>query len=1032
MKKFLSLTLVLMAFAIGVNAQLKITGTVTDASNNTALVGATVVEKGTTNGTITNIDGNYTLQTKGDDPTLVFSFIGYKPQEIPVAGKSTIDVALEVDASDLDEVVVVGYGVQKKSHLTGSISKVKNEKLDQVPVAQASEALMGKISGVTIQTTDGSAGAEPTIRVRGIGSVTGDSDPLIVIDGVAVEDGLSTLDMNDVESIEVLKDAASAAIYGSRAANGVVMVTTKSGIEGKPVFTFNAYTGIKFTPNYDDVFMDVGEWNEYVEKNISYATDNLNAAGTTTDRMNYIMNHLGTQTDWLDVMFDGGMVQNYSLSARGGTENSKYYVSMSYLKDEGVLLTDDFEKINMRVKVDTKFNDRVSIGASVNPSYTDKRDFPIGIHDALRQQPWLPIYHTEETLKYVDTDTYPDVQVGDYAMEVHFNNYDLAAATSGLDDSNEAKGTDSDVDISTTSNVNPYAKVVEREYTQTYFKLNTSAYLKYKIMKGLNFKTSFAVNYSVKKDIEWQGSLAHRDGAEATTYNYDTDVKSRWVSENMFSYNRTFGKHDISAVAGMSFEYDKADQSDIETSDYEYDYIQTLTAGTEISMAESYKYEEALHSVISRVNYAYDNKYLFSVSARWDGSSRFGENNRYGFFPAGSFGWRVSEEDFLKDNDLISNLKLRASYGSTGNKDGIELYQYISLLQVETAVIDGSAVTAYSPSNIANNDLKWEKAEEINLGADVGLFDNRLNLGFDVYKKTSSDLLLEMPVSGVTGFTSATVNRGEVENSGIELQIGGHIINKANFKWQGNFNVSFNKNELTDFAGSSGLISYIDSKRAAEYIVLEGHPITSFYGYKYDKDIPLEYIENPLYPINAESQDVYVKDLNGDGMIDDDDRAILGSPYPTCTWGYTNTITTHGFDFSFTVQGSHGAKVRNMDPQYYGNQFSSKMDYTDDFPDAAWVQERIYTDLFVQDASFIALRSVNLGYTLPRSIASKAGLSKARVYVSGSNLVYLMADDYTSFNPEGITEDDYPYMWGYQRGAAPISKAVTFGINLEF
>jgi TonB-linked SusC/RagA family outer membrane protein len=1016
-----------------------VTGVVTDAGDGSPLIGVNIVEKGTTNGTITDVNGNYSLKTLGEGPVLLFSFIGYDTKEIPVNGQSVINVVLGMDASDLDEVVVVGYGVQKKSHLTGSISKVKNDNLDQLPVAQASEALTGKISGVTIQTTDGSAGSAPTIRVRGVGSITGTSDPLVVIDGNVDSEGLSNLDMNDVESIEVLKDAASAAIYGSRAANGVIMVTTKSGTEGKPTFSFNAYYGRKWAPDFSDKYMDVGEWNNYVEEFLTeypdYDADEVITYNgrTLTDRAQMI-NLMGTETDWLDTMFDGGNIQSYSLSARGGNENSKYFVSVNYLNDEGVLLTDSYEKINLRLKLDTKLNKKLSFGANVNPSYTSKRDFPIGIHDALRQSPWLPLYLDEDNMNYVNTGNSEyesfyesfgrNADVGDYAMERFFDNYDLSSVISGAP---------TDTDISNTSNQNAYAKVVERDYRVYYFKLNSSAYLKYKLMKGLNFTSTVNVNYKVKTDQEWQGSLSSRNYADDTSSNYDQDIKYEAVNENIFTYDKTIGKHDFSAVAGMSWEYSKTKESDMEGTGYEYDYITTLNAATEISTAETLEYEETMHSVISRLNYAYGGKYLVSASARWDGSSRFGDDNKYGFFPAASFGWRLSEEDFLKGNDLISNLKLRVSYGTTGNKDGIELYQYLSLVSATTAVIDGSATAAFSPSNISNPDLKWEKSIELNAGIDVGLWNNRLNLGVDVYEKTSDDLLLEMDVPGITGFDYATVNKGEVKNSGVEIELNGQIISNSTLKWDASFNISFNKNELVDFAGSSGTITSVDSKRPAEYIALEGHPISSFYGYKYEKDIPLEYISNPLYPIGATPQDVYVKDLNGDGFIDTDDRTLLGSPYPTAVWGFTNSLNAYGFDFSFTVQGSHGGKVRNMDPQYYENQFSSKMDYTSDFADGDLVQEKIYTDLFVQDASFIALRNVNLGYTLPSNLLSKAGIKKARVYMSGSNLVYLMADEYTSFNPEGITDgDDSALTGGYQRGAAPITRALTFGVNLDF
>ena len=1006
------LLLLFMSVMVGqLYAQSLITGKVTSSDDGEPLIGVNIYEKGTTNGTVSDIDGNYSLQLTQENSTVVFSFIGFVAQEITVEpGQTNLNVVLEPDGIDIDEVVVVGYGVQQKSHLTGSISKLNNDKLNEIPVSRPEDALVGKISGVTIQSTDASAGASPTIRVRGIGSITADASPLIVLDGVVVDaDYLGSMNMDDVESIEVLKDAASSAIYGSRGGNGVIMITTKQGKEGKPVFNFKAYYGVRFTESFDDKFYSISEWADKVR---------AGNGGELTDPMKYIM-ELGTETDWVDEIFDGGIIQSYSLSARGGTEKTKYSVSGGYLEDEGVLLTDNFEKVNLRLKMDTKINDVVSFGASVSPSYSVKRDFPIRIQDALRQSPWLPIYHDENTIQYVDRNTYPDVEVGDYAMERHFDNYDLY-------------GNGSDVDISTTSNVNPYAKVVEREFKTYKFQLYSKGYITLNFNDHLSLTSSLALNYSTNRDEDWQGSLSHRNGASAVYSLSTNDVYYHGVNENIFNYSNRFGQHTIDAVAGIAFEKWHNVYSDMEGTGYDFDYIQTINAATSISEAMTEKAEETMQSFISRFNYSYDNRLLLSLSARWDGSSRFGEDTKYGFFPAISAGWRISEEDFMENVNAVSNLKIRASYGVTGNKEGIGLYEAISRVVPVSAIIDGAATGGFAPYNIANPDLGWEKSEEVSGGIDLGLWANKLNISVDAYQRRSKDLLLAQEIPGVTGFETATMNIGEVKNSGFEIEVGVQPIRTTNFRWNTSLNMSHNVNELVDFAGASGLITYEDDKRAAEYIALEGYPISSFYGYVYEKDIPNEYLNDPFYPIGGESQDVYVKDLNGDGQIDSDDRAILGSPYPKLVWGFSNTLNYHDFDLSFTFQGSHGAKVRNLDPQYFGNQFSSNMDYTADFPDADKVVQRIYTDLCVQDASYIALRNINLGYTLPENLASKIGMKNARVYVSAQNLIFLTADEYTSFNPEGVTDNTSPLRGGYQVGAAPVSKAVSFGVNLNF
>lgn len=1021
---FLLTVTLLPLFSVSAQEKTEITGNVTSVEDSEALIGVNILVKGTSSGTITDLDGNFTIKASSED-VLVFSFIGYNTKEVPVSGQSVINVQLEQDAESLDEVVVIGYGTAKKSHLTGSVSKVNNEGLDQIPVARMDEALVGQVSGVSIANTDGTAGGDPTIRVRGVGSISADASPLIVLDGVPVgSDFLASIDMNNVESIEVLKDAASAAIYGSRGANGVIMITTKAGKSGKTVFSFNSYWGYKFTPKFD-ALTSSADWISYVENNA--AADNTEARDKAA-----FAKALGTDTDWEDVMFDGGMIQSYSLAARGGSEKTKYSISGSYLDDQGVLLTDNFTKINLNLKVNSKINKRVEFGLSASPSYTKKRDFPIGIHDALRQQPFLPFYHDENTLQYTN---YDYLQVGDYAWEDHFNNFEIDGRTASL---------------RATSNANAYAKVVERDYTRETYKLFSNAFIKLNLLEGLTFKSTVSANLRYSYDEDWQGEKAHRNGTAAMQNDITTSFRTNLLNENILSYNKSFGSHDISAVAGVSFETTDYRDTQQTTAGYDFDYIRTLNAGTDKVASFTDRYAESLHSVLGRVNYAFKNKYLLSVSVRTDGSSKFGEDTKYGLFPAGSLGWRVTEEEFMKNIPVISNLKLRFSYGVTGNNniisyrgvDGSLIRGYYlsnSLLSPVTAVFDGASTTGFSPINIANPNLGWERSIEINPAIEIGLFDNRLNLIVDYYQRTSDDLLLEQPMPSITGFPSAVVNIGEVKNSGFEVELSGLLLSTSDFKWTASANYSYNENELIDFAGADGTLSYVDSKRPALYIAKEGYPIASYYGYVYEKDIPLENLQNPYKLAGQTAQDCYVKDLNGDGIIDSDDQAILGSPYPKHVWSFSNNLTFKGFDFSFMLQGSHGGKIRNMDREYLENQFNSGGDYitnTSDpnfFTDADKVVKKTLTDLTVQDASYIALRNINLGYSLPKSILSKVGFTKTRVYVAASNLLFIMSDDYTSFNPEGTNGGNgNPLNAGYQRGAAPIAKAITFGVNLDF
>jgi TonB-linked SusC/RagA family outer membrane protein len=995
-----------------------VTGTVTSSTDNTTLPGVNVMIKGTVNGVTTDVDGKFTLQVEAASlgkMVLIFSYVGYKTTEVPLNGQTNLTVKLEEDSQMLDELVVRGYGVQKKSHLTGSISKITNKQLDQIPVSRADDALIGQVSGVNIQMTNPAAGEAPTIRVRGQGSISFDSSPLVVVDGIAVgndADFLSSIDMNNVASIEILKDAASSAIYGSRGANGIVMITTKAGVEGPAKISYNTYIGLKSVPR-SGVLTTIDQWSNFVR---------ANNGGNLTDRLNYIQ-RLGTSTDWERVMMDGGMIQSHSIAARGGTKNTKFRTALSYLKDEGVLLTDQFEKINLRLNLDTKINHRTSFGVVINPSHTVQRRFPIGLHDAVRQHAWLPLYLDEHNIQFVnrlrENGRWADAKIGDYAMERMFDNYDLEAgqpvATGGTS-------------ISGTSNQNALAKVLERNRRRYQSKVIARAYLKYKFMKGLNFTQSVGGDIRYTRNTNFTGVLATRNGAGDAGSTRSTSLQFHSISESTLNFDRTFGKHEVNAVAGFAYESWNREFSGIQAAGFDNDLIETIPAANIIGGSTS-EAQESLVSYLSRVDYAFNNKYLLSVSARWDGSSKFGPNNKFGFFPAGSVGWRISEEKFLQGNKIIDELKVRASYGITGSNAGIGEYDHIGQISpVATALSDNSI--GFNPINISNADLRWEKLVEFNPGLDVSFLEGRIGFSFDYYIRTSRDLLLNLPVPSVTGFSTALVNKGVVENKGFEVELNSRNIVNPSFTWSTKVILTHNKNTLIDFASSEDLISVVDPKRPAEWIARKGQPISSFYGYVMDKEIPIEFINNPFYPIGGQSQDVYVKDLNGDGVIDTDDRTILGSPYPDLVWSMINNFKYRGFDLSFMLQGTVGAEIRNISSQYIRNEFSSSQDYNSNFTDADKVVQRIFTNDDIQDASYIALRSVNLGYTLPKNLIP--GIRNLRVYVSAQNLLYFMANGYVGYNPEGIDQGlGNPLTFGYQRGPAPIYRTYSIGLNVD-
>jgi TonB-linked SusC/RagA family outer membrane protein len=1015
----LSLVVILLfnvvAFA---QASYTLTGKVISGSDKAPIPGVNVILTHSKGGTVTDMDGNYSLSVSPND-IIQFSYVGFANKTITIASQKTLDVSLSDGSNQLEQVVVIGYGTQKKGNLTGSISKVTNKDLNQIPASRIDDALTGQVSGVNIQQTNPVAGGAPTIKIRGQGSISFDSNPLIVVDGIAVgtdADFLASIDMNDVESVEILKDASSSAIYGSRGAHGVVMITTKKGKEGPTKISYNTYTGYKFVPR-TTILSTPGKWSQFVKDN---------NGGVLSNEMNYVQK-LGTYTNWEKEMFDGGVITDHNLSVSGGTEKTKFRTSLGYNSDGGVMLTDNYKKINVRLNLDTKVN-KLEFGIMINPSFTKQRMFPGNVVDAIRQSPWLPIYLDENSIKYVNpyisSGRYANVKIGDYAEEGMFYNYDLVAGKPV-----PAGGTS----IGVTGNGNPYASIVEVDQESYQTKIFANTYFKINFNDNFNFKQTIGGDYRYIKDIKRTGVKATRNGASDSSTLYGSFAETHIVTESLFNYNKDFGKHTVAVVAGFTTENWSREEVSLTGTGYTNDYIETIpAANVGIGGGRMTQSKEKLISYLSRVNYAYDDRYLVSLSFRTDGSSKFGPDKKFGYFPAASVGWRISNEKFLEGNNFVRDLKIRASYGETGSNSGIDEYDYIGLINPVGTGLTGTS-NGYDASNISNSNLGWEKLVEFNPGIDASLFGGVFGFSFDYYTRTSKDLLLRLPIPGVTGFGTALLNIGKVENKGFELELRSTNIKTKYFSWTASALFTRNKNSLLDFAGSSGLVSTIDSKRPAEWIALEGHPIASFYGYVVSKQIDLQYIKNPFYPINGQAQDVYVKDLDGNGVINTDDRTILGDPYPELVWSFSNNFKYKNLDLSFMFQGSLGAEVRNINSQYINNEFNTNADTTPALPDPSFTRERIFTSDDIQDASYVALRNINLGYSFSPDVLKKFSVSRMRLYFGAQNLLYIMAKNYKGYNPEGITDGAVnPLTYGYQKGAAPIYKTVSFGLNVEF
>ena len=758
------------------SAQNVLTGTVT-GTDGQPIPGANVVLQDSNQGTTTDFDGNFSINASSGD-VVVVSYIGFATQTIEITNQTTLGVVLEASASELDEVVIVGYGSQLKSNLTGAISKVTNDDLDQIAVSRVDDALVGQVSGVNIQATEGEAGSSPTIRIRGVGSINGNLDPLIVVDGMVVDnDYLGSLDMNDISSFEILKDAASTAIYGSRGSKGVIMITTKDGQEGKTKFRYNAYTGFKEAHQSDDYYFTTAE----------HAALEQAATGALQEKTQYklLVAQAGGDTNWQDIIFDGGTINSHSFSATGGSKRTKFSSSLNYLHDEGVLLTDDYKKYSLKLKVTSKINDKVTFGLSMTPSYTDRQRFDGSTHDILRQPSWLPLYLDENTIKFVnrtrDGGKYANAQVGDYAIQRMFDDFDLA---NGVPMPNGASG----LDISNTSNTNPAAKVLESDRGDKKFKVFANAYFKFQLTDKLNLRTSFGGDYQNTAYRRWRGVEHNRNGASAAYLELQDTNRMHMVSETYFTYDDAFGDHVINAVLGTGAESWETEYNQSRGGGYTSDLLQTLAAADPLTVtASSMAYESRLLSFFARVNYSFADKYLASVSLRRDGYSVFGSNSKYGDFPAASLGWKIHEEDFLRDSDVVNNLKFRVSYGITGNPgvdtgdDQIDNYPYLALLASSNAVIDGSTVTGFNSLNIANPDLQWERSIEINPGIDFGIFNNVITGSLDYYVRESDQLLLYNPISSTTGFNNALINIGKVENKGFEVELRSRNISSENF-----------------------------------------------------------------------------------------------------------------------------------------------------------------------------------------------------------------------------------------------------------
>ena len=1014
-----------------------ITGVVSDAMG--PIAGANIIIKGTTNGNITDMDGKFTIENVPANAILVVSYIGYTTQEIPIGNQTLFNIILKEDSEALDEVVVVGYGVMKKKDLTGAVAQVGSSALKDLKVSHPTEAMAGKLAGVQVQQVGGQPGQAATIRVRGSGSITASSAPLYVVDGYPLgEQNLNAINPNDIESIEVLKDASAAAIYGSRAANGVVLVTTKSGKAGKVSVSLDIYAGFQNVTKKLEL-MNAQEFvefskeafnNHYVESVPgASASDPLNIRPSGNryrypafyDDAAYVAS-LGEGTDWQDEIYRTSPVQNYQLTVTGGDEKTKYMFSAGYFNQQGVVINSDYERFSARVKIDSELTKWLKLGVNVAPTYMNSNKTTQGhwasdgvINAALATAPVVPVYNED----------------GTWASQAMY-----AVASDGL-----------------TGVPNAVALTHIHNY-DTDLRLFSNGYIELSLLKNLKIKSTIGADireyrgeYFRPASIPNNGNVAPLPSTARSATEKSTEVIN-WLNENTISYTGTWDKHELDAVAGFTAQKNIYRYTEATGSDFPNDQIQTLNNAT-VKSSSSTRNTWTLLSYLARVNYRFDNKYYLTASIRADGSSRFGKNNRYGYFPSGSVAWRLSQEDFLNDVKWLSDLKIRASYGITGNNN-IGDYAAIGLMTNANYVLGtgtGNIVNGAAKNSFSNADLTWEKTRQTDLGLEVAVLNNRLSLSLDLYYRKTTDLLMNVDIPTITGFSNAMQNIGKMENKGLEITLNGIPFQQEHFTWNATANISVNRNKVLEL-GPTGDPIFSDGGAGTDHITMIGEPIGSFYGYKM-----LGIFKTPeeleAYPHFADTQvgDVKFEDVNKDGVIDADDRTIIGNNMPDFTWGMTHTFTFKNFDASISFQGVVGNEVLHLGRRFYtqgeGNQNQLKEMLgrwqSVENPGNGWIpransqptgQNNAISSRWVEDGSFLRINNLTIGYTLPETFTKKCGMQRARVYVSTQNLLTITG--YSGYNPETSFKEDNVIAPGTDYGMYPLYRTCTFGINVTF
>ncbi len=1010
-----------------------VSGQVTDLSDNSPLPGVNIVVKGTTIGTVTDIEGNYRLSVPDETEVLVFSSVGYTPKEVSIGNQAIVNVAMASDVKSLSEVVVVGYGTQKKSDLTGSVSSVVPKDLQEMAVPSLDQALQGRAAGVYVNRNSGAPGSGAQIVIRGAGSIQG-TDPLWIIDGVRTTPG-PNFNMNDVASIEILKDASAAAIYGSAAANGVVIVTTKRGADGKTVVNLNAYAGISSPLGLPNPL----NTQQYATiKNEAYDLAGIDRIPAYADPANLPL----VNTNWLDVLYDPAAIQNYDLSVSGGSATSNYFISGGYFNEAGTYVGTGFKRYSLRANSDFKLGKHIKIGESI--FLTHSRNDPMNgdSRDWIRATPALPVFD-------------PTNRFGGYGT-VDRLEYQYEGG-------------------------NPLASELRTNELDKEYRVGGNVYLELDLLEGFKLRTNLGANYNIANDRTFTNTYLGGGGVLSTSASleqaYEENV--RLLGNAVLSYDKQIGKHNVGVLVG--YEAIKTDIERYNASGANFTGgLQVIDGADPESRNSSGKvFSDGILSQFARVNYTYNDTYLFTANVRRDGSSQFGKDERYGVFPSASVGWRIINEGFMESATFLSDLKLRASYGVLGNSAGLSRYLYQASYSAGGTLYtfgEGqNVVQGISPSRFPNRAIKWEEIETYDIGLDLALLENRLTFTADYYVKNTNDLLLTVglpPSAGYLPFAwyrsalDPVINIGQIQNQGLEMAVGFRNKLGENLSLNLSANASYNQNKVTKLSEDERIVSGTWDGSGRVSVTEVGRPLGSFYGLIVDGIIQNQaeldvlnggapdgfYTAKNTGPGDFRYRDIGRFDDNGDfvadpdGKITDADQTFIGNPWPKWIYGFNANLKYRAFDLSLFFQGVTGVDRFNSFKSLTHNLYADYNMTTGAL--GGWTAENLNNEqpriiqgdpnrnrsrvssYFVEDGSYLRLKNLQLGYTLPSELVK--GITTLRVYGSVQNL--LTVTRYGGFDPEfdAAGGDNNNTNKGIDRGRYPQSRIVTLGLQLQF